>query len=146
MFKLHHQLQQDCFELGSFPLCRLLLMNDSNYPWFILVPQREGIHEIHQLTVADQQQLLHESSQLSRTLAEAFEADKMNIAALGNVVPQLHIHHIVRYRTDPAWPQPVWGRVDAAPYTDAGVALLLERLRCALGSDFVFAGTVAAEE
>lgn len=146
MFKLHRQLAQDCFELGSFPLCRLLLMNDSNYPWFILVPQREGIHEIHQLAAADQQQLLRESSELARMLAKVFDADKLNIAALGNVVPQLHIHHIVRYRNDPAWPSPVWGKVDVEPYTDAGVAILLERIRCALGPDFVFHGTVAEEE
>ncbi len=70
----------------------------------------------------------------------------MNIAALGNVVPQLHIHHIVRYRNDPAWPSPVWGKVDVEPYTDAGVAILLERIRSALGPDFVFHGTVAEEE
>ncbi len=146
MFKLHRQLAQDCFVLGDFPLCRLLLMNDANYPWFILVPQREGIREIYQLAAADQQQLLRESSQLARVLAEVFEADKMNIAALGNVVPQLHIHHIVRYRDDPAWPSPAWGKVAAEPYTDAGVAILLERLRCALGTDFVFSGTVADEE
>lgn len=146
MFKLHRQLAQDCFELGNFPLCRLLLMNDSNYPWFILVPQRNDIHEIFQLAEADQHQLLRESSHLARVLDELFAADKINVAALGNVVPQLHIHHIVRYRGDPAWPAPVWGRVTTEPYTDAGVALVLERLRGALGEGFVFGGVVADEE
>ncbi len=146
MFRLHPQLAQDCFDLGAFPLCRLLLMNDSNYPWFILVPQRPDIREIYQLSAADQQQLLHESSHLAQVLAQQFEADKMNIAALGNMVPQLHVHHIVRYRGDAAWPAPVWGRVPAEPYTDAGVALILERLRGVLGEGVVFAGQVAAEE
>lgn len=140
MFHLHPQLAQDGFELGSFPLCRLLLMNDSNYPWFILVPQRAGVQEIYQLAGADQQQLLRESSHLARVLAEAFSADKMNIAALGNVVPQLHVHHIVRYRSDAAWPAPVWGRVPPEPYTAAGVALVLERLRGVVQEGFVFTG------
>ncbi len=78
MFILHHQLAQDSFDLGRFPLCRLLLMNDSNYPWFILVPQRNGVSEIYQLTEAEQQQLTRESSQLAKALAETFEADKIN--------------------------------------------------------------------
>lgn len=145
MFQLHPQLAQDGFELGNFPLCRLLLMNDSNYPWFILVPQRAGVREIYQLAVADQQQLLRESSHLARVLAEAYAADKMNIAALGNVVPQLHVHHIVRYRSDAAWPAPVWGRVPAQPYTAAGVALVFERLRGVLQEGFVFSGQPADE-
>lgn len=140
MFRLHEQLAQDCFELGTFPLCRLLLMNDSNYPWFILVPQRQGVSEIYQLSVADQQQLLRESSHLAKILAEVFAADKLNVAALGNVVPQLHVHHVVRYHGDAAWPAPVWGKVPMQPYTDAGVALVLERLRGVLQEGFVFTG------
>ena len=146
MFTLHSQLAQDCFDLGAFPLCRLLLMNDSNYPWFILVPQRQDVAEIYQLTADDQLQLLRESSHLAEVLARQFAADKLNIAALGNVVPQLHVHHVVRYRSDAAWPAPVWGRVPAEPYTDAGVALVLERLRGAVGEGFVFSGDVAVEE
>lgn len=138
MFELHSQLAKDCYQLGSFPLCRLLLMNDSNYPWFILVPQRVNVREIYELSAADQQQLLRESSHLAQTLAEVFAADKMNVAALGNMVPQLHVHHIVRYQSDAAWPAPVWGKVAAQPYTDAGVALVLERLRGALGEEFIF--------
>jgi len=136
MFQLHAQLAKDCFQLGAFPLCRLLLMNDSNYPWFILVPQREEVREIYELSESDQRQLLRESSHLARILAEVFVADKMNVAALGNMVPQLHLHHIVRYQTDAAWPAPVWGKAPAQPYTDAGVAMLLERLRGALAEGF----------
>ena len=93
-------------------------MQDANYPWFILVPDREAITEVHQLDEADQQQLMRESVLLSRALETAFAPDKLNIAALGNIVPQCHIHHIVRYRTDVAWPAPVWGRVPAKEYSE----------------------------
>jgi diadenosine tetraphosphate (Ap4A) HIT family hydrolase len=115
-FVLHPQLAADTTAVTDLPLCRLLLSNDANYPWFILVPRREGIREIHELDDADQQQLLRESMALSRALMAEFKGDKLNIAALGNVVPQLHVHHIVRYRNDPAWPAPVWGKVPAASY------------------------------
>lgn len=126
---LHPQLEKDCLALGRFPLCRLLLMRDANYPWFILVPDREAVTEIHQLGEADQQQLMRESCALAVAMSEAFAADKLNIAALGNVVPQLHVHHIARYRTDPAWPAPVWGRLPPRPYTDAERDAVLARLR-----------------
>ena len=119
MTALDPRLQQDCRTLGRFPLCYLLLMLDANYPWFILVPACEGIREIHELTDSDQQQLLTESILLARGLTELFRPDKMNIAALGNVVSQLHIHHIVRYRDDPAWPAPVWGKLPARPYHES---------------------------
>ena len=127
MAGIHPQLQADCLVIGRFPLCHLLLSKDTNYPWFILVPDREHISEIHQLTDADQQQLLRESSQLARVLDKVFAPDKLNIAALGNVVPQLHLHHIVRYRDDPAWPAPVWGRVPASSCEQPQRAALLEQ-------------------
>ena len=136
MFTLHLQLQTDCIPLGRFPLCRLLLLNDANYPWFILVPEREAVSEIYQLSAEDQQQLLRESSHLAQRLAERFKADKLNIAALGNVVPQLHLHHIVRYRHDPAWPAPVWGKVPPKPYSTEAVAALKQTLVEILGTDF----------
>jgi diadenosine tetraphosphate (Ap4A) HIT family hydrolase len=138
MADLHPQLQKDCLLVGRFPLCRLLLMHDANYPWFILVPDREGISEIFQLSEEDQIQLLRESSLLSAVLVERFHADKLNIAALGNVVPQLHIHHVVRYRDDPAWPAPVWGRVPARPYTPEGVSTVLATLRPGLLGNFEY--------
>ena len=116
MYSLHPTLANDCFHLGNFPLSQLLLMNDCQYPWFILVPQRENIGEIYELSSEDQQQLNKESCSLAKLLASEYRADKMNIAALGNVVPQLHIHHIVRYKTDPAWPAPIWGRLPTTPY------------------------------
>jgi diadenosine tetraphosphate (Ap4A) HIT family hydrolase len=116
MIQLHSQLEQDCVILGEFSLCTLLLLNDANYPWFILLPNREGITEIHQLSRMDQQQLLTESMFFCHCLEQVFRPDKLNIAALGNVVPQLHIHHIARYTADACWPAPVWGAVTAKPY------------------------------
>ena len=110
-------------------------MNDANYPWFILVPDRDDISEIYQLSEADQQQLLNESSMLSRIIDQLFSADKINIAALGNIVPQLHIHHIVRYTTDVAWPGPVWGRHPAAAYTDVARDQLIGKLTTALAGE-----------
>jgi diadenosine tetraphosphate (Ap4A) HIT family hydrolase len=121
-FQLHPRLQQDCIYLGSFELSQLLLMNDSHYPWFILVPQRADLSEIYQLNETDRQLLQTESCLLAQTLASLYQADKMNIAAIGNLVPQLHLHHVVRYQTDAAWPAPVWGKFTAIPYTAAQIA------------------------
>jgi len=132
-FQLHPRLKQDCISIGRFNLCQLLMMNDSHYPWFILVPEKTGIKEIYQLVKAEQQRLLEESSYLAENLAALYQADKMNIAAIGNLVPQLHIHHIVRYRNDKAWPDPVWGKFAAIPYTPQQIAdnitLIKEKLR-----------------
>lgn len=136
MFEVAPQLLNDSLVLGDFPLSRLLLCRDSNYPWFILVPRREGVREIFELAEADQQQLLWESSYLSRQLNQGFNADKMNVAALGNQVPQLHLHHIVRYENDPAWPGPIWGKVPAKPYTDSELANMSERVNLLLSEQF----------
>ena len=108
-FLLNEQLARDTIALGTFPLCLVLLMNDCQYPWVILVPRRTRIREIYELTQLDQQQLLLESASLGRLMMETFAGEKLNVAALGNVVSQLHIHHLVRYHNDPAWPRPVWG-------------------------------------
>ncbi len=121
MFVLHPQLAKDCVTLGAFPLSSLLMARDKNYPWFILVPQRADVTEAYQLAESDQLQLCYESNHLAQKLASHFKADKMNIAALGNQVPQLHIHHIVRYQSDPAWPSPVWGQVPAVLYDHAEI-------------------------
>lgn len=139
MAEIHPQLRRDCLLLGHFELSHLLLMRDASYPWFILVPDRADITEIYQLGMSDQEQLVRESSYLSRTLAERFQADKLNIAALGNVVAQLHIHHIVRYRDDPAWPTPVWGRVAPRPYTQDRLDEVIAELRAGLTRNFAFA-------
>ena len=116
-FQLHPQLAADCFVVCDLTLCRLLMMNDKNYPWFILVPMREGKREIYELSEAEQAQLNQESTRLARTLMTLFKGAKMNVAALGNMVPQLHIHHIVRFEGDSCWPKPVWGQVPKVLYS-----------------------------
>jgi diadenosine tetraphosphate (Ap4A) HIT family hydrolase len=136
MAAIHERLLADCLLLGRFPLCHLLLMQDANYPWCILVPDRKDIGEICQLTDSDQQQLMRESVQLSRALVAAFTPDKLNVAALGNIVPQLHVHHIVRYRTDAAWPDPVWGRVEPRAYPEDRFAEVLALLADKLPAEF----------
>jgi diadenosine tetraphosphate (Ap4A) HIT family hydrolase len=117
-FQLHPQLQKDCIAIGKLDLCRLLLMNDSQFPWFILVPEIAGITEIYQLNKQQQVLLIEESSFLAERLSELYRPDKLNIAAIGNLIPQLHVHHIVRYRTDKAWPAPVWGKLPALVYSE----------------------------
>ena len=126
-FQLHPQLEKDCHYLGNFPLSALLLSKDANYPWYILVPRQENISEAFQLSDEQQQQLNSESLLLSKTLSKSYSADKMNIAALGNMVPQLHLHHIVRYKTDIAWPNPVWGYTDAQAYNKQTLSERIER-------------------
>jgi len=115
-FELHTRLAADCIRVGRLPLSMLLLMDDARYPWFVLVPQRSGISEVFQLPEADQCQLWRESAVLARNLMQSFHADKINIGALGNLVHQLHIHHIARFTSDPAWPGPVWGHSAPVPY------------------------------
>ena len=114
-------------------LCRLLLMNDARYPWCVLVPEREDIVEIHQLSGANQHRLIEESSRLAAAMEIAFRPDKLNIAALGNVVPQLHVHHVARFSGDDAWPAPVWGRGIARAYEDSQAQQVIDGLRGALG-------------
>jgi diadenosine tetraphosphate (Ap4A) HIT family hydrolase len=138
VFALDPRLQQDTLVIGDFPLSRLLLSNDANYPWFILVPRRDDISELFQLDVVDQQQLWQETTALAELLKDLFDADKMNVATLGNVVSQLHMHVIVRKRDDAAWPAPVWGKVAAKPYSDEQVAAIRERLRAVLTEHFTF--------
>lgn len=138
MFVLDPRLEQDTLLLGDFPLCRLLLMNDAQYPWFILVPRREEVSELFQLDTADQQALWREATELAETLKDTFGADKMNIATLGNMVGQLHMHVIARRRDDAAWPAPVWGRHPARPYGPEQVAAVRDKLRSVLADDFTF--------
>jgi len=109
MFELDERLRSDTVAVGNFELCRLLLHRNANFPWFILVPRRENVFEIYQLGEEDRVQMLRESCTLAETLRDVFAPDKLNIATLGNQVPQLHQHHIARYVGDAAWPNPVWG-------------------------------------
>ena len=139
-FTLHPQLATDAHPVGEFPLCRLLVMNDARYPWFILVPRRAAVREIYELSEADQAQLLKESSLLARAMMEVFGGDKLNIAALGNMVPQLHVHHIVRYTRDDSWPSPVWGRLPMKPYAPGERSARIDALCPRLPAEFQRSG------
>jgi len=143
MFKLNQTLESDTVLIGHFPLSLVLLHKDSNYPWCILVPQRANVTEIYQLDVTDQRQLLEESCQLSETMVGLYAPDKMNIAALGNMVPQLHMHHVARFKDDGAWPNPVWGAQPPQAYSEESLAARVSKLRSALaGDDFVISDEV----
>ncbi len=131
-FLLHARLACDTTMVGRFPLSLLLLLNDSRYPWFVLVPQRPDITEMHHLCEADALQLMRESVRLAQAMELAFSPDKLNIAALGNIVPQLHVHHIARFRNDVAWPEPVWGQLPPKPYDETRRCEVLMRIRRAL--------------
>lgn len=128
MYQLHARLAADTLAIGQFELCDVRLMNDARYPWVILVPRKEGLMESYQLSQADQQLLMRESAFVAEQLAELVGADKMNVAALGNVVSQLHIHHIARYKTDACWPAPVWGKGDVIPYQAAEAQAVVQQL------------------
>lgn len=117
MFELHPRLLADTRSLGDLPLCRVLLAKDSQYPWLILVPRVANLREIHHLAPAQQQQLMQESCAVASLMELALNPDKINVAALGNLVPQLHLHHVCRFSTDPAWPGPIWGAHPAVPYS-----------------------------
>jgi len=121
-FVLHPQLQQDTIALGRMDLCQVLLMNDSQFPWLILVPEIADIRELFQLNQQQRQLFMEESCHLAETISVIYQADKINIGAIGNMVPQLHIHHIVRFRNDKLWPAPIWGKLPAVPYTDQQLA------------------------
>ena len=128
-FALDPQLARDTFAIGDLALTRVLLMNDANYPWLIAVPRRSGAVEIFDLDAAAQAQLMAEVALIGARLKEATGCDKINIAAIGNVVPQLHVHVVARSRSDPAWPRPVWGVLPARAYEDAARERLLAELR-----------------
>jgi diadenosine tetraphosphate (Ap4A) HIT family hydrolase len=110
-WSLHAQLQKDTIDIGDLPLCRVLVIKDANYPWLLLVPRRPETVEIIDLDEVGQAQLMTEIGRVARALKEITKCDKLNIAALGNAVPQLHVHVIARRSTDAAWPRPVWGVV-----------------------------------
>ena len=130
-FDLHPQLAADTVEVCRLKLCRILLSRDSSFPWLVLVPQRAGVREIHELSARDRALLSDEIDFTSRVMATLFAPDKMNVAALGNMVPQLHVHVVARYRTDRAWPKPIWGSGPAEPYAAARMEGLRKRLRAA---------------
>lgn len=137
MFEVDERLAQDTIFLGDFALCRVLLMNDSRYPWLILVPRCAAISEVFELTVEQQQQLWQETSYVGKVLKEVFQADKINIATLGNVVKQLHMHVLLRMHNDEAWPAPIWGKGDAQPYSAEAIVKVREDLHKALADNWL---------
>ena len=129
---LHPTLARDTVEVVRWPLCRVLMMNDRRYPWLILVPEREAIREIHELPAADRAVLIEEITRASEALVRLVRPDKVNVGALGNIVPQLHVHVVARFAADLAWPGPVWGSGPAIPYSADELEERRDRLRLEL--------------
>ena len=131
-FNLDAKLHADTHHICDLKLCRVLLMNEQNYPWVILVPMKNGAVEITDLSQEDQHQLLAETTKVMDVLKSLTDCTKLNVANLGNVVSQLHVHVVARFETDAAWPAPIWGKADPVAYeeTDATgmVAVLKARL------------------
>jgi diadenosine tetraphosphate (Ap4A) HIT family hydrolase len=127
-FSLHPTLARDTVEVARLPLCRVLLMNDRRFPWLILVPEREDAREIVDLAPADRAVLIEEIAQASDALRRLYRPDKLNVGALGNIVPQLHVHVIARFTADPAWPGPVWGSGTPQPYQEIEIEEIKDRM------------------
>ena len=132
-FTLHERLAADTLPVVDLALCRVLLMNDRRYPWTILVPRRAGLRDFDQVPPEDKRAFYEEIERVSEILREETVAEKMNVAALGNMVPQLHVHVIARFAADAAWPGPVWGVGEAEPYAADEAEVLIGRLRDRLG-------------
>jgi diadenosine tetraphosphate (Ap4A) HIT family hydrolase len=133
-FSLDQRLAREIFVVGDLPLSRVLLMNDARWPWLILVPMREGIVELNNLGAADRAQLIEEAAKAASFLKAYAEADKINIGALGNVVPQFHLHVVARAVGDPAWPGPVWGHGAARRYAEKEARALMAAAKEGLGA------------
>jgi diadenosine tetraphosphate (Ap4A) HIT family hydrolase len=133
-FTLDLHLAADTHEVGELGLSQLLLMDDARFPWLILVPRIVGARELIDLDAGDRVRLFDEVAGVARALESLLRPDKLNVAALGNVVPQLHVHVIARFRTDPAWPQPVWGRGERTCYGDAAARERITALRGVLAT------------
>ncbi len=126
-FTLHPRLAADSVPIGDLALSSVLLMDDARFPWFILVPRRAEASEITDLSDEDAAALMHEIRIATRVMLDLAKPDKVNVGALGNVVPQLHVHVVGRFRSDPAWPNPVWGHGPRIPYPAHAAAALVER-------------------
>ena len=132
-WSLHAQLEKDTTPVGDLPLSRVLAVNDANFPWVLLVPRRPDASEIIDLAEPDQARLTTEIARVASALKRITSCDKLNVAAIGNVVPQLHVHVVARRIGDAAWPRPVWGAVPAKPYGAGELARFIAALRRTLG-------------
>jgi diadenosine tetraphosphate (Ap4A) HIT family hydrolase len=128
-WELHPQLARDTVNIGDLPLSRVLVINDANYPWLLLVPRRSGVSEILDMDEVEQAQLMTEIARVGRALKTVTQCGKLNIAALGNVVPQLHVHIIARRENDAAWPKPVWGAVPPLDHDKQELETFISALR-----------------
>lgn len=128
-FTLDATLAGDTLAFGSLSLCQLLLMKHADFPWIILVPRVDGAREIVDLTLPQRHALMDDITAASHLMQRVFTPDKLNVAALGNVVPQLHVHLIARFANDPAWPAPVWGVPASQPWSERLEAARLQALR-----------------
>ena len=131
-FALHPDIIRDTVEVARLPLCRVALMNDSTYPWLVLSPMLPGLRDFHDVPAPHHGTLMGEITRASRALQQVYAPDKINVAALGNVTPQLHIHIIARFASDPAWAKPVWGVVPMKPYEPAAMGETIAKIRAAL--------------
>lgn len=136
-FQLHERLAADTCRVGSLPLCDVLLMNDARFPWLILVPRVAGARDIIDLDDNRIAQLNSESVLIQRALRTLFTPDKLNVAAIGNLVPQLHVHHVARFSTDSEWPAPVWGRGKTQPYDAVTLESRVATLRSHLAGNLL---------
>lgn len=144
MFCLDERLQADTIYLGRFALSEVLLMNDSRYPWVILVPAQTNLYEYYHLSNDDYDQLMKDSVWVAEKMADFFAAKSMNVGSLGNVVAQLHVHHVARFEGDPAWPGPVWGHSPAVPYDKEALEQRVEALTKLFSDRFVTEEQLAA--
>ncbi|MCT4655833.1 MAG: HIT family protein [Cohaesibacter sp.] len=131
-FTLDPQLEADSLPVCELELCTVRLAKDANYPWLIMVPKYAGLEELVDLAKQDQHRLTDEIAALSTALRAVTGCDKLNVAALGNMVRQLHIHVIARFESDKAWPGPIWGKVEASSYEDGKADQLISGLLAAL--------------
>lgn len=136
-WSLHPQLERDTSPVGDLALSRVVAINDAEFPWLVLVPRRLGAVEVADLDVADAARLMDEIATVSRALRDVTTCDKINIAAIGNVVPQLHVHIVARWKTDPLWPKPVWGHATARASPAATFYAFIAAVRDKLGAGLV---------
>ena len=135
-FELDSQLESDSIAVAESELCLLRLLNDARYAWLLLIPKRQGICEVFELDEAEQLQLARETSAAAAAIKQSFACDKINVAAIGNIVRQLHIHVVARNQGDPAWPGPVWGHSPRMPYSEGGHIAMRSKLRASAIRDW----------
>ncbi len=131
-FFIHTKLAEDTFFIKDMKLCRLLLMNDNRFPWVVLVPRQENVRDLIDLLPGHQRRLLEEINRVSVFMKRFFKSEKLNIATIGNIVPQLHVHIVARNSTDTAWPKPVWGYGDPVRFTDEREKKIIAAFKAAL--------------